>query len=100
VLGLPPSPGPAPSLECPPPVQSESQLQLASPLLAPSPYAGPTGGLAKRREPESHPALPARPARTSRRVPCQRPPAVPGKHQMALRLSIASQRVSVLRPSG
>ncbi|CAI7840097.1 unnamed protein product [Closterium sp. NIES-54] len=26
VLGLPPSSGPAPSLECPPPVQSESQL--------------------------------------------------------------------------
>ncbi|CAI7741306.1 unnamed protein product [Closterium sp. NIES-53] len=43
VLGLPPSSGPAPSLECPPPVQSESQLQLASPLPAP-PYAGPTGG--------------------------------------------------------
>ncbi|CAI7749840.1 unnamed protein product [Closterium sp. NIES-54] len=53
VLGLPPSSGPAPSLECPPPVQSESQLQLASPLPAPSPYAGPIGGLAERREPES-----------------------------------------------
>ncbi|CAI7734836.1 unnamed protein product, partial [Closterium sp. NIES-54] len=48
VLGLPPSSGPAPSLECPPPVQSESQLQLASPLPAPSPYTGPTGGLAER----------------------------------------------------
>ncbi|CAI7845677.1 unnamed protein product [Closterium sp. NIES-54] len=64
VLGLPPSPSPAPSLECPPPVQSESQLQLASPLLAPSPYTGPTGGLAERREPESRPASPVRPART------------------------------------
>ncbi|CAI7874213.1 unnamed protein product [Closterium sp. NIES-53] len=52
VLGLPPSPGPAPSFECPPLVQSESQLQLASPLPTPSPYAGPTGGLAERREPE------------------------------------------------
>ncbi|CAI7819334.1 unnamed protein product [Closterium sp. NIES-54] len=78
VLGLPLSSGPAPSLECPPPVQSESQLQLASPLPAPSPYAGPTGGLAERREPESRPASPVRTARTSRRVPRPRPPAVPG----------------------
>ncbi|CAI7827579.1 unnamed protein product, partial [Closterium sp. NIES-53] len=43
--------------------------QLASPLPAPSPYAGPTGGLAERLEPESRPALPVRTARTSRRVP-------------------------------
>ncbi|CAI7828243.1 unnamed protein product [Closterium sp. NIES-53] len=98
VLGLPPSPGPAPSLECPPPVQSESQLQLASPLPAPSPYAGPTGGLAERREPESRPASPVRTARTSRRVPRQRPPAVPGTHQMALRPSTASQRVPLPSP--
>ncbi|CAI7895995.1 unnamed protein product, partial [Closterium sp. NIES-54] len=48
---------------------SESQLQLASPLPARSPYAGPTGGLAERREPESRPASPVRTARTSRRVP-------------------------------
>ncbi|CAI7807720.1 unnamed protein product, partial [Closterium sp. NIES-53] len=48
VLGLPPSSGPTPSLECPPLVQSESQLQLASPVPAPSPYAGPTGSLAER----------------------------------------------------
>ncbi|CAI7890072.1 unnamed protein product [Closterium sp. NIES-54] len=48
VLGLQPSPGPAPPLECPPPVQSQSQLQPVSPLPAPSPYAGPTGGLAER----------------------------------------------------
>ncbi|CAI7889511.1 unnamed protein product [Closterium sp. NIES-54] len=92
VLGLPPSSSPAPSLECPPPVHSESQLQLASPLPAPSPYAGPTGGLAERREPESRPALPVRIARTSRRVPRPRPPAVPGTHQMALRPSTAPQR--------
>ncbi|CAI7890569.1 unnamed protein product [Closterium sp. NIES-54] len=65
VLGLPPSSSPTPSLECPPPVQSESLLQLASPLPAPSPYAGPTGGLAERREPESRPA--------SRRVPLPSP---------------------------
>ncbi|CAI7894620.1 unnamed protein product, partial [Closterium sp. NIES-54] len=98
VLGLPPSPGPAPSLEYPPPVQSESQLQLTSPLPAPSPYAGPTGGLAERREPESRPASPVRTARTSRRVPCQRLPAVPGTHQMALRPSTASQRVPLPSP--
>ncbi|CAI7774152.1 unnamed protein product [Closterium sp. NIES-53] len=98
VLGLPPSPGPAPSLECPPPVQSESQLQLASPLPAPSPYAGPTGGLAEHHEPESRPTSPVRPARTSSRVPRQRPPAVPGTHQMALHPSTASQRVPLPSP--
>ncbi|CAI7928757.1 unnamed protein product [Closterium sp. NIES-54] len=48
VLGLPPSPGPAHPLECPQPVQSQSTLQPVSPLPAPSPYAGPTGGLAER----------------------------------------------------
>ncbi|CAI7756630.1 unnamed protein product [Closterium sp. NIES-53] len=42
---------------------------MASPLPAPSPYDGPTGGLAERREPESRPASPVRTARTSRRVP-------------------------------
>ncbi|CAI7934066.1 unnamed protein product [Closterium sp. NIES-54] len=66
VLGLPPSTGPAPSLECPQSVQSESQLQPASPL--PAPYTGPTGGLTERREPESRPALPVRAARTGRRA--------------------------------
>ncbi|CAI7748826.1 unnamed protein product [Closterium sp. NIES-53] len=38
VLGLPPSPGPAPPFECPQPVQSQSLLQPVSPLPAPSPY--------------------------------------------------------------
>ncbi|CAI7786888.1 unnamed protein product [Closterium sp. NIES-53] len=98
VLGLPPSSGPIPSLECPPPVQSESQLQLASPLPAPSPNAGPIGGLAERREPESRPASPVRAARTSRCVPRQRPPAVPGTHQMELRPSTAPQRVPLPSP--
>ncbi|CAI7892043.1 unnamed protein product [Closterium sp. NIES-53] len=95
VLGLPPSSGPAPSLACPPPVQSESQLPLTSPLLAPSPYAGPTRGLAERREPESRPASPAR---TSRRALRQRPPMVPGTHQMALRPSTAPLRVPLPSP--
>ncbi|CAI7870013.1 unnamed protein product [Closterium sp. NIES-53] len=97
-LGLPPSSGPAPSLECPPPVHTVSQLQLASPLPAPSPYAGPTGGLAERREPASRPASPVRTARTSPRAPRQRPPAVPGTHQMALRPSTAPQRIPLPSP--
>ncbi|CAI7742778.1 unnamed protein product [Closterium sp. NIES-53] len=63
VLGLPPSTGPAPSLECPQPIQSELQLHPASPLPAPSPYTGPTGGLTERREPKSRPASPVRAAR-------------------------------------
>ncbi|CAI7872867.1 unnamed protein product [Closterium sp. NIES-54] len=71
---------------------------MVSPLPAPSPYAGPTGGLAQRREPESRPASPVRTARTSRRVPRQRPPAVPGTHQMALRPSTAPQRVPLPSP--
>ncbi|CAI7747437.1 unnamed protein product [Closterium sp. NIES-53] len=98
VLGIPPFPSPAPSLECPPPVQSELQLQLVSPLPAPSPYAGPTGGLAERRDPESRLASPVCTARTSRRVPRPRPPAVPGAHQMALRPSTAPQRVPLPSP--
>ncbi|CAI7773748.1 unnamed protein product, partial [Closterium sp. NIES-54] len=72
--------------------------QLASPLPAPSPYAGPTGGLAERREPESRPALPVRTARTRRRVPRPRPPPVPGTHQMTLRPSTAPQRVPLPSP--
>ncbi|CAI7858614.1 unnamed protein product [Closterium sp. NIES-54] len=98
VLGLPPSSGPAPSLESPPPVQYKSQLQLASPLPAPSPYAGPTGGLAERREPELRPASPVRTACPSYRVPRPRPPAVPRTHQMALRPSTAPQRVPLPSP--
>ncbi|CAI7809367.1 unnamed protein product, partial [Closterium sp. NIES-54] len=73
-------------------------LLLASPLPAPSPYAGPTGGLAERREPESRPASPVRTTRTSRRVPRPLPPAVPGTHQMTLRPSTAPQRVPLPSP--
>ncbi|CAI7896592.1 unnamed protein product [Closterium sp. NIES-54] len=72
--------------------------QPASPLPAPSPYTGPTGGLAERREPTSRPALPVRAARTSRRAPRPRPPAVPGTHQMALRPSTAPLRVPLPSP--
>ncbi|CAI7803740.1 unnamed protein product [Closterium sp. NIES-54] len=98
VLGLPPSTGLAPPLACPQPVQSQSQLQPASPLPVPSPYTGPTGGLAERREPASRLASPVRAARTSRRAPRLRPPAVPGTDQMALRPSIAHLRVPLPSP--
>ncbi|CAI7837003.1 unnamed protein product [Closterium sp. NIES-53] len=98
VLGLPPSPGRAPPLACPQPVQSLSPLQPVSPLPAPSPYAGPTGGLAERREPASRPTSPIRTPRTSRRAPRPRPPAVPGTHQMTLRPSTAPLRVPLLSP--
>ncbi|CAI7888931.1 unnamed protein product, partial [Closterium sp. NIES-54] len=66
VLGLPLSSGPAPPLECPQPVQSQSALQPVSTLPAPSPYTGPSGGLAELRVPASRPGSHARPACTSR----------------------------------
>ncbi|CAI7808776.1 unnamed protein product [Closterium sp. NIES-54] len=90
--------GPVPPFECPQPVQSQSLLQPVSPLPAPSPYTGPTGGLAERRAPASRPASPARPACTSRRTSRPRPPAVPGTHQMALRPSTAPLRVPLPSP--
>ncbi|CAI7749090.1 unnamed protein product [Closterium sp. NIES-54] len=98
VLGLPPSLGPAPPLECPQPVQSQSQFQPVSTVPAPSPYAGPTGGLAERREPASCPASLVRTTRTSRRAPRPRPPAVPGTHQMTQRPSTAPLRVPLPSP--
>ncbi|CAI7756462.1 unnamed protein product, partial [Closterium sp. NIES-54] len=72
--------------------------QPVSPLPAPSPYTGPTGGLTERREPASRRASPVRAARTSGRAPRQRSPAVPGTHQMALRPSTVSQRVPLPSP--
>ncbi|CAI7933662.1 unnamed protein product [Closterium sp. NIES-54] len=98
VLGLPPSPSPDPRFECPQPVESQSLLEPVSPLPAPSPYTGPTGGLAERRAPASRPASPARPACTSRRTSRPRPPVVPGTHQMALRPSTAPLRVPLPSP--
>ncbi|CAI7796985.1 unnamed protein product, partial [Closterium sp. NIES-54] len=71
---------------------------LVSPLPTPSPYTGPTGGLAERRELASRTASPVRAARTSGRAPRQRPPSVPGTHQMALRPSTVSQRVPLPSP--
>ncbi|CAI7868440.1 unnamed protein product [Closterium sp. NIES-54] len=98
VLRSPPSPGVPPSLECPQPVQSQLQLPPTSPLPAPSPYTGPTGGLAERREPASRPASPVRAARTSLHNSRQRPPPVPGTHRMSLRPSTAPLRVPLPSP--
>ncbi|CAI5950056.1 unnamed protein product [Closterium sp. NIES-65] len=98
VLGLPPSTGPPPSLECPQPVQSQLQLQPTSPLPAPSPYSGPTGGLAERREPASRPASPVRAGRASGRGLRQRSPSVPGTHRMSLRPSTAPLRAPLPSP--
>ncbi|CAI7811442.1 unnamed protein product [Closterium sp. NIES-54] len=69
-----------------------------SPLPAPSPYTGPTGGLAERREPASRPASPICTARTRRRAPRLLPLAVLGTHQMALRPSTAPLRVPLPSP--
>ncbi|CAI7813823.1 unnamed protein product [Closterium sp. NIES-54] len=75
-------------------VPLHEQLPPVSPLPAPSPYAGPTGGLAEHHAPASCPASPARPARTSR----PRPPPVPGTHQMTLRPSTPPLRVPFPSP--
>ncbi|CAI5950053.1 unnamed protein product [Closterium sp. NIES-64] len=97
-LGLPPSTGPPPPFECPQPVSSQLQLQPASPLPAPSPYTGPTGGLAERREPASCSASPVRASRTSGPGSRQRPPPVPGTHRMSLRPSTAPLRAPLPSP--
>ncbi|CAI7761409.1 unnamed protein product [Closterium sp. NIES-53] len=104
-LGLPPSPGPSPSLLSPSAVQSQSQLQPASPLPGPSPYSGPTRGLTEHREPESGPVSPVsrsasrvRSVRAGRRVLRPRPPLVPGTHSLTLRPSTTPQRVPLLSP--
>ncbi|CAI7897745.1 unnamed protein product [Closterium sp. NIES-53] len=90
--------GLTPSLLCPPPHQSQPQLQPNSPLLAPSPYAEQTDSLTERREPESRPAWPVRTIRSSRRVPCPRPPPIPSTHIMALRPSSVPLRVPMPSP--
>ncbi|CAI5953949.1 unnamed protein product [Closterium sp. NIES-64] len=92
VLGL------SPPVEGPPPVQSQSLLEPSSPLPAPSPYTGPTGGLAERREPASRPASPVHAARASGRSSRQRPPPVPGTHRMSLRPSTAFLRAPLPSP--
>ncbi|CAI7853427.1 unnamed protein product, partial [Closterium sp. NIES-53] len=90
VLDLPSSTRLTPSLLCPLHDQSQSPLQLASPMPAPTPYTEQIGGLPERREPASRPTSPVR---TARRVPRPRPPPVPGTHAMALRTSSVPLRV-------
>ncbi|CAI5960084.1 unnamed protein product [Closterium sp. NIES-64] len=97
VLGLSPPPGPPP-LACSQPVPSQLQSQPASPLPAPSPYTGPTGGLTERRESASRPASPVRPASASARSSRQRPPPAPGTHRMSLRPSTAPLRAPLPSP--
>ncbi|CAI7889999.1 unnamed protein product, partial [Closterium sp. NIES-53] len=104
VLGLPPSPGPTPPFLSPLFVQSQSQLQPASPLPGPSPYSGLTRGLTERREPESCPVSPESrsesPVRTvhAGRVSRPRPPPVPCTQSMTLRPSTAPRRVPLPSP--
>ncbi|CAI7850505.1 unnamed protein product [Closterium sp. NIES-54] len=78
--------------------QSLPQLQPDSPQPAPSPYPKQTDSLTERREPASRPASPVHVLRTGRRVPCPRPPPVPGTHIIALRPSSVPVRVPLPSP--
>ncbi|CAI7894943.1 unnamed protein product [Closterium sp. NIES-54] len=71
-------------LLCPPPHQSQPQLQPGSPVPASSPYAKQTDSLTERHDPESCLASPVRAVCTGRRVPRLRPPPFPGTHSMTL----------------
>ncbi|CAI7742027.1 unnamed protein product [Closterium sp. NIES-53] len=95
VLPTPYSTSLTPPLLCPPPAQSQSPLQPASLLPAPSPYTEQTGGLTERREPSSRPVSPIC---TARRVPRSCPPPVPGTHAMTLRPSSVPLRVPLPTP--
>ncbi|CAI7836923.1 unnamed protein product [Closterium sp. NIES-53] len=95
VLGVPSSTSLTSPLLCPPPDQSQPPLLSASPQPAPSPYTEQSGGLIERRELASRPVLPVR---TARRVPCSRPPPVPGTHAMAPRPSSVPLRVPLPAP--
>ncbi|CAI7895242.1 unnamed protein product [Closterium sp. NIES-53] len=81
VLGLPPSCGPTPPKLSPLPPKSRP----ASPESCPA-------------SPESLPKSPVCAVRTSRRVPRQRPPPIPGTHSMTLRPSAAPHHVPLPSP--
>ncbi|CAI7896959.1 unnamed protein product [Closterium sp. NIES-53] len=68
---------------------------LASPLLAPSPYTEQIGGLTECCAPASRLASPVRPGR---HVPRPRPPPIPGTHAMTLRPSSIPLRVPLPAP--
>ncbi|CAI7788587.1 unnamed protein product [Closterium sp. NIES-53] len=98
VLSLSSSTGLTPRFLCPPPHQSQPQLQPDSPLPAPSPYAEQIDSLTERREPASRPALPVRAVCTGRRVPHPCPPPVRGIHIMTLRPSSIPLRAPLPSP--
>ncbi|CAI7774168.1 unnamed protein product [Closterium sp. NIES-54] len=98
ILNLLSSTGLIPPLLCPPPDQSQPQLQLDSPLPAPSPYAKQTDSPSERREPASRPSFPACAVHTGHRVPRPRHPPVPGTYVMALRPSFVPLRVPLPSP--
>ncbi|CAI7882273.1 unnamed protein product [Closterium sp. NIES-54] len=101
VLSLPSSTDLTPRLLCPPPHQSQPQLQPDSPLPAPSPNAEQTDSLTEHREPESCPTSPVCAVcavRTVRHVPRPCPPPVSGTHIMALRPSSVPLRVPLPSP--
>ncbi|CAI7818013.1 unnamed protein product [Closterium sp. NIES-54] len=70
VLGVPSSTGFPPPFLCPPPDQSQPQLQPASQLPVPSPYTEQFGGLTERR---TH-TMALRPSSVPLRVPLPAPP--------------------------
>ncbi|CAI7905861.1 unnamed protein product [Closterium sp. NIES-54] len=98
VLSLSSSLGLPPRLLSPPPLQSQPQLHPGSPLSAPSPYAEQTNSFIEQREPESRRSSPVCVVHTCRRVPCPRPPPVPGTHAMALRPSFVPLHVPLPPP--
>ncbi|CAI7923535.1 unnamed protein product [Closterium sp. NIES-54] len=98
VLSLPSSIGLTPPLLCPPPHQTQPQLQPDSSVLAPSSYTEQTYSLSERREPASHPASPVCVVRIGHRVPRPRPPLFPGTHIMALHPSSVPLRVPLPSP--
>ncbi|CAI7858625.1 unnamed protein product [Closterium sp. NIES-54] len=95
VLGVPSSTGLPPPFLCPPPDQSQPQLQPASQLHVPSPYTEQSRGLTERREPASRPVSPIC---TACCAPRSRPPPVPGTHTMALCPSSIPMRVPLPAP--
>ncbi|CAI7810182.1 unnamed protein product [Closterium sp. NIES-54] len=98
VLSLLSSTGLTLSLLCPPPQQSQPQLQQDSPLPAPSPYTEQTDSLTERSERGSLHASHVCAVCTSRRVPRPRHPPVPGTHVMALRPSSVPLQVFMTSP--
>ncbi|CAI7862841.1 unnamed protein product, partial [Closterium sp. NIES-53] len=98
VLSLPSSTDLTPPLLCPPPDQSQPQVQPEFPLPAPSPYTEQLDSLIEWHEPESRPASPIRAVRTGRRVPCPRPPPVLATHGIALGPSSVPLRVPLPSP--